>query len=168
MSHEQLHHKLMTHVTCLMTCHMNSSHEQWHVSWTVAVTCLMNSCTCDMSHEQLYHKLMTHVTCLMVDMSQQHVTATVHEFMIHVTRLMNSCIYHALSYGVATVSRIDQIIGLFCRILSLLSGSFAKETCNSIDPTNQRHPIDAYGDEMLMRHVTSTCSWHMYESCINT
>ena len=32
------------------------------------------------------------------------------------------------TYGVATVSRIDKIIGIFCRILSLLWGSFAKET----------------------------------------
>ena len=44
-------------------------------------------------------------------------------------------------YGMATVSRIDKIIGLFCRILSLLQGSFAKETYNFIDPTNQSHPI---------------------------
>ena len=41
----------------------------------------------------------------------------------------------------ATVSRIDQIIGLFCSIASLLYNSFAKETCNFIDPTNQSHPI---------------------------
>ena len=44
-------------------------------------------------------------------------------------------------YGVAMVSRIDKIISLFCRIASLLQGSFAKETCNFIDPTNQSHPI---------------------------
>jgi len=41
-------------------------------------------------------------------------------------------------YGVATVSRIDKIIGLFCRIPSLLQGSFAKETYNLIDPTNRK------------------------------
>jgi len=46
-----------------------------------------------------------------------------------------------IQYGVATVSRIDEIIGLFCRILSLLYGPFTKETCNFIDPTNQSHPI---------------------------
>ena len=62
------------------------------------------------------------------------------------------------SYGVATVSttvsRIDKIIGLFCRILSLLEGSFAKETFNFIDPTNQSHPI-------WMRHVSIilSCLW---------
>jgi len=31
-------------------------------------------------------------------------------------------------YGVATISRLLEIIGLFCRISSLLQGSFAKET----------------------------------------
>ena len=45
----------------------------------------------------------------------------------------------------ATVSRIDTIIGLFCGILSLLFGSFAKETYNFIDPTNQSHPISYVG-----------------------
>jgi len=44
-------------------------------------------------------------------------------------------------YGVATVSRIDKIIGLFCRILSLLLGSFVKESCNFIDPTDRSHPV---------------------------
>ena len=39
-------------------------------------------------------------------------------------------------YGVATVSRIDKIIRLFCRIASLLQGFFSKETCNFIDPNN--------------------------------
>jgi len=42
-------------------------------------------------------------------------------------------------YGVATISRINKMIGLFCRILALLKGSFAKETCNFIDPTKQSH-----------------------------
>jgi len=31
-------------------------------------------------------------------------------------------------YGVATVSRLLKIIGLFCKMYSLLQGSFAKET----------------------------------------
>ena len=34
-------------------------------------------------------------------------------------------------YGVATISRLLKMIGLFCRISSLLWGSFAKETCHS-------------------------------------
>ena len=44
-------------------------------------------------------------------------------------------------YGVATVSRINSIIGLFCRISSLLQGSFAKETYNFKEPTNRSHSI---------------------------
>jgi len=48
------------------------------------------------------------------------------------------------TYEVATVSRIDSIMGLFCRILSLLQGSFAKETYDFIDPTARSHPIYVY------------------------
>jgi len=48
---------------------------------------------------------------------------------------------HTQSYGVATINRINKTIGLFCRIASLLWGSFAKETYNFIDPTNISYPI---------------------------
>jgi len=44
-------------------------------------------------------------------------------------------------YGVATSSRLLKIMGLFCRISSLLKGSFAKETYNFKEPTNRSHPI---------------------------
>jgi len=43
-------------------------------------------------------------------------------------------------YGVAAISRLLKIIGLFCRISSLLSGSFVKETCNFKAPTDRSHP----------------------------
>ena len=33
------------------------------------------------------------------------------------------------------------MIGLFCRIQSLLQGSFAKETCNFKEPINRSHPM---------------------------
>jgi len=45
------------------------------------------------------------------------------------------------AYGVSTISRLLKIIGLFCRISSLLYGSFAKETCHFKEPTNRSHPI---------------------------
>jgi len=38
------------------------------------------------------------------------------------------------------ISRLLTIIGLFCRISSLLKGSFAKETYNFKEPTNCSHP----------------------------
>jgi len=44
-------------------------------------------------------------------------------------------------YGVATISRLLKIIGLFCRISSLLLGSFAKETYYFKEPTSRSHPI---------------------------
>ena len=45
------------------------------------------------------------------------------------------------SYGVATMSRLLKIIGLFCRIWPLLYGSFAKETYNLKELTNRSHPM---------------------------
>ena len=58
---------------------------------------------------------------------------------------------HALSpcYGVTTISRLLKIIGLFCRILSLLQGSFAKETYTLKEPTNCSHPIQ----KRIMRSI---------------
>ena len=41
-------------------------------------------------------------------------------------------------YGVAMISRLDR---LFCRISSILYGSFAKETYNFKEPINRSHPI---------------------------
>ena len=41
----------------------------------------------------------------------------------------------------ATISRLLQIIGLFCRIWSFLYGSFSKETYNFQELTNCSHPI---------------------------
>jgi len=44
-------------------------------------------------------------------------------------------------YGVALVSRIDRIIGLFCKRARYKRQHSEKETLNLIDPTNRRHPI---------------------------
>jgi len=46
-----------------------------------------------------------------------------------------------LPYRVATISRLLEIIGLFCRISFFLQGSFAKETYHLKEPTNPCHPI---------------------------
>jgi len=40
-----------------------------------------------------------------------------------------------------THTQTNTIVGLICRIASLLQGSFAKETYDFINPTNQSHPI---------------------------
>ena len=44
-------------------------------------------------------------------------------------------------YGVAAISRLLKITCLFCRISSLLQGSFAKENYNFKEPTNRSRPI---------------------------
>jgi len=53
---------------------------------------------------------------------------------------IRTCWVKCAHYGVTTTSRINKIICLLCRIASVLWGSFAKETYNFIDPTNQSHP----------------------------
>ena len=47
-------------------------------------------------------------------------------------------------YGVATISRLLKMTGLFYRILSLLWVSFAKETYHFKEPTNRSHPRTRY------------------------
>ena len=49
--------------------------------------------------------------------------------------------YFNNSYGVALVSRIDKIIGLFCKRDLQKRQYSVKETYNFIDPTNRSHPI---------------------------
>ena len=44
-------------------------------------------------------------------------------------------------YGVALVSRIDKMIGLFCKRALLKRRSSAKETYNLVDPTNRSRPV---------------------------
>ena len=60
-------------------------------------------------------------------------------------------------YGVDMVSKTDKIIGLFCRIVSLLQGSCAKEIYNLIDPTNRSHPIVLHSsNELYYMHKINT------------
>ena len=51
------------------------------------------------------------------------------------------CDFAQQRFGVATISKLLKIIGLFCRISSLLQGSFAKETYDFKEPTNHCHLI---------------------------
>jgi len=74
-------------------------------------------------------------------------------------------------YGVATVRRIDIIIGLFSRLVSLLSGSFANKTYKFIDPTNRSHPMCNFARELNWFEVDlsarpaspfSLCNFYFY------
>jgi len=58
------------------------------------------------------------------------------------------------TYGVATISRLLKIAGLFCRISSLLQGSCANETFNVKEPTHLSHPIvESYDDKTVFISV---------------
>ena len=47
----------------------------------------------------------------------------------------------SFSYGVATISRLLKIIGLFCKKDLQMRPIFSKETYNFKQPTNRSHPI---------------------------
>jgi len=57
------------------------------------------------------------------------------------------------TYGVATISRLLKIIGLFYRISFLSQGSFAKETYDFKEPTTCSYPI-------VQHHVRKTSLLH--------
>ena len=51
------------------------------------------------------------------------------------------CSYRQMGYGVATISRLLKIMGLFCKRALLKRRYSAKETYNFKEPTNRSHPI---------------------------
>ena len=53
----------------------------------------------------------------------------------------------------ATISRLLKIIGLFCRISSLLYSSFAEETYNLKGPTNRSQPIEPFTPSIGLFHM---------------
>jgi len=65
--------------------------------------------------------------------------------------------------AVATISRLLQIIGLFCRISSLLWGSFAQETYNLKELTNRSHPIAMDVVAIAIRAGTSVRCANIYK-----
>ena len=78
------------------------------------------------------------IQCVAVCCSVLQCVAVVKEHKISDLSGLVSQISH---YGVATISRLLKIIGLLCRLSSLLQGSFAKETYNFKEPTNRSHSI---------------------------
>jgi len=85
---------------------------------------------------------------------------------------------------VATISRLLKITGLFCRISSLLKGSFAKETYYLKEPTNRSHPITKicnmhicllYARQICTHfHTANVClcvcvhTWHIHSHHVHT
>jgi len=87
------------------------------------------------------HAQNTHIYMYLIQHTLPHTQADDES---HLKSLSNSTIARQIPYGVATISRLLKMTGLFCRILSLLQGFFAKETYNFKEPTNRSHPISRY------------------------
>ena len=75
-------------------------------------------------------------------------------------------------YGVATISRLFQIIGLFCKRALYKRRYFAKETYNFKEPSNRSHPIPReYEQAETPIHIyvyTYTCIYKYIFICIPT
>jgi len=63
--------------------------------------------------------------------------------------------HSSTSYGVATTSRLLNIIGLFCRIWSLLQGFFAQETYHFKESTNRSHPIPCSAPQEFVQQCSA-------------
>ena len=71
-----------------------------------------------------------------------------------------------MAYGVASVSRIDKIIGLFCKRALQKRRYSAKETYNLIDLPNQSHPIPRCRISQLAGVQSVTWSLRLNESLL--
>jgi len=74
-------------------------------------------------------------------------------------------------YGVATISRLLQIIGLFCKRALLKRLYFAKETYDFKEPTNRSHPISACANwktHINNEHILILCVSQAISACTNS
>jgi len=125
---------------------------EWVMShvWMSHVTHMNESChTCESC--PTYERIMSHIWVI------PHIWVMLHMWMTHVTDKTESrCV---VCNGVATISRLLKIIGLFCRILSVLYGSFAKETYHFEESPNSSHPIATHTNNT---HIESSPTYlHM-------
>ena len=131
-----------SYVTETHSCHTY----EWVTShiWMIRVANMNESChTCEWVMSQIW---MSHVTHMNESFRKYELS---YIWMRRVANMNESC--H--TYGVATISRLLKIIGLFCRISSLLYGSFAKKTLTFKEPTNRSHSIWI----SLVFHVIAFC-----------
>jgi len=147
------------HVDMLHTC--TCRHE--NIDMLHTCTCrhdvdILHTCTC--RHENMsksmyvlhkYHHMATNpYVCIRIHLA--HLYPRIRIYMLHTCiymLYMHTCMHFIHRYGVATMSRLLKITGLFCRISYVLQGSFVKETYDFKEPTNRSHPILSRGKKSL-------------------
>jgi len=101
------------------SCQSSSSHGSCYSSMNLTgkwhIPILLS--TGHVTHEWVVAIIFESRVMLFINESQRDVSPT------------HSIVNRWIPYGVAIIRRIDKMICLFCRILSLLQGSFAKQAC---------------------------------------
>jgi len=115
-------------LTCLLlTCAQNRYILYFRLFMFVCVCVCVRVCVCvcacvNASIHTYAHTSHTHTHTRARAHTHTHLSTHCVYLLMRVLVCMNVCVY-----GVATISRLLKIIGFFCRISSLLQGSFAKE-----------------------------------------
>ena len=141
-------HAQSSHWTITLNHHTHSSHAMItrndHTQWshsTITLNDHTQSCRwVAKAHSFITLNHHTHLSHSMITLIH-HTQSCRWVAKAHCVDRWGVAFYQSLPYGVATSSRLLKITGLFCRVSSLLQGSFAKETYNFKEPTHRCHPI---------------------------
>jgi len=155
-------------------CDMTFSHMRHdsflHATYWIFVYmfCASHICVCDMTLSQEWHDSFPCTTplihmramtrCYICVTWPTHISDTNHSYLHHDFFLCATTKHtsQVFTYGVASISRLLKIIGLFCKRALYKRRYSAKETYNLKEPTNRSHSIAQLG--CLLRPVT--CVWH--------
>jgi len=143
MTHDSRAARVIAHDSWVMSDKLSvMSHERW-LSWRMCswLVCSWLICSCGMMCIHL-----THSRCV---------------YNVHTCDAFILFIWG----GYGQLNRL--IIGLFSRKSSLLLGSFARETCNFIEFTNQSHPIGRHETHSRCVYDVHTCHAFIHVICIH-
>ena len=123
-------------------------HVMLHVSSGIKMCRNIMSCV---THLVCHCVSQHHVMCHTCHVSHTHVMCHTYNVLLS-NNIMSECLSIAclIGYGLALVSRIDKMIGLFCKRARLKRQYSGKETYNLIDPTKCSHPTRILRD---VRHI---------------
>jgi len=171
-SHDHMS-RLMTHTTT-NTPHMRShvsshdSHDNKHSAYDTPESCLLIWRNMR-RHDSSYHCIRRHMRIVCVSCRETRLLLSLphdsHDNKHSAYDTPESCLLiwgnmrrYDSSYRLI---RVSESMGLFCRILSLLWDSFAKETCDLKEPTNRVLEDSILEDRERICVSTHTCSTHL-------